>query len=96
MEKSTIYRCVTADPLSLRFTLTQMWETADLSTPLRSGRDDKVSAIANVGFLSLISSPWVGRRPMNISVEMANLLSLVYVNDEKSLKYNNVQAATVV
>ena len=58
--------------------LRQIWETADLSTPLpipasfacrgprfRFGRDDKLGVIAKLGFLNPFSSPWAERRPMN-------------------------------
>ncbi len=44
--------------------LRQIWETADLSTALRSGRDDKLDVVANLGFFKPIFIPWVGRRPI--------------------------------
>ncbi len=44
-------------------------QTANLSTPLRSGRDDKVGVITNQAILKLnFSSPWVGRRPISAKV----------------------------
>ena len=50
-----------------------MWETADLSTALRFGRDDKLGVIANLGFFNPFLSRWMGRTPRDTPVEMTKI-----------------------
>ena len=56
----------------LRFTLTQMWETADLSTSLRSGRDDKVRCSCQPSLPQPDFHPLGWAAVHELSVEMTN------------------------
>ncbi len=70
--------------------LREMWETADLSTALLSGRNDKLGVIANVGFFKPFSFLWVGRRPMNAPVEMTKLWRPEMIFDRREAERNDL------
>ncbi len=60
MERSAVLWVPNRGSPSLRFTLTQMWETADLSTTLRSVEMTKLGVVANQAFLNPIFIPLGG------------------------------------